>query len=659
MTEFLYASQIQLALDAHENGQPAAARRILGHHRDAFKRYDLLGMEWALLNQSHANLVTTRLAAHEGNIHEILYLPTQKRIVSAGEDGRICIWDAETHQLEQQIEVNNPIHGLAVSKDGNHLAVGTMAITLFDLSTSPPTEKWSVAQPEVVESIAFAPNGEQLVAGTRYAFVATYSTLDGSLINSHDNSGRIPALAYTSNNELLVPVKHDLEDSLRFMTSDFESNRRSIAGIRGFSISPNGLWLAASLQNSRQLDLYGTLRSKLFDRFELPGDSQFVFTVANERLAAGFENGDLRVWNINVSPTGAPSIDRTSALEVQTHEAMITALTFAGNDMLLSGTADGQLKTWSLETSNRWRPTGPVGLVVERMTIHPRENVALAITRSVDSSTSLWRGDLSSDHWYAVPNMQNSPSDIAWSKAGDLAVVSGQQGELTVIGIGKSSPLEMRPLKQHRKENQAPINAVAFTSTGAIAETGSDQSLNIWSPQFELLDTQPLEGTGHCLQIARDKPCLLVGGEFPAIVVYDSAGQRVVTRIPIESDCHDLAWHPFREEFASSHANGNIILWDAREDPSGWKPKHILHGHNAFAQLAFSPDGRTLVSASQDQQVRLWHVNRGASMGRLTRTNGACSHILFGNDNRLLISGDFNVPANIMQWQWQGHKRGT
>jgi len=392
----------------------------------------------------------------------------------------------------------------------------------------------------------------------------------------------------------------------------------------------------------------------------LHGHAGGVYSVAfspdGHTLVTGSKDGTLSQWDlatgreirtlrghatadsVAVSPDGRTVIcasdDHTIKLWDLASDTMIRTLTGHTGDAnsvacspdgrrVLSGSADKTLKLWDLAT----------GEVIRTLTGHTADVCSVAISPdgstgisgSKDGTIKVWNLDTGNEI-RTIASGQIQVLTVAFFPDGRTAVSGGIDGNLSRWNLSTGKNLIAGGLA-----HSGWIVSVAVSPDGhTVLSRGTDNAVKIWNWRVpELI---------HALDMPASN--VAFSPDSRLVAANDKLFRRQNTEIqtlaghtgPVEC----VAFSPDGRTALSGSDDKTLTLWDL----AAGKVLRTFTGHtDGLDSVAFSADGRTALSASDDKTLRLWDLGAGSTIRTFTGHTATVRCAVFSPDGRTALSG--------------------
>jgi eukaryotic-like serine/threonine-protein kinase len=201
----------------------------------------------------------------------------------------------------------------------------------------------------------------------------------------------------------------------------------------------------------------------------------------------------------------------------------------------------------------------------------------------------------------------------------------------------------------------APVRLIAWRPDGAVVLTVSDGKAQRWNAGTGERLGAPLHDKVRTAAWSPDGKFFVTGGADGSVRLWDAAtgdaqGREsrqpdAVQTLAVRPDGRTILTGTGIENTALTGGKNAIRFWDVATGECLGEP--LPHGDAKVVAAAFSPDGRTVVTASSDRSIQRWDVATRSPLGSPLRHKGSIEALAFSPDGRTLAVGGHDRSARL------------
>jgi len=404
-------------------------------------------------------------------------------------------------------------------------------------------------------------------------------------------------------------------------------------GFSSIAVSPEGKRIAAASMRSEDISIWDAESGNVILTFKGHKNkiaAGLVFSPDGQRLvSAGFDN-TIKVWDVS---------NGSEIMSLAGHSESIKSVALSSDGKLIASSGfDKTVRIWDASTGQEIRTLLGHNDFVTSVAFSPDgRHIA---SGSYDHTVRVW--DAAKGEELRSFNVQGRKIiTVSFDPAGRRIAMGCGDGTIKVLNVETGEEVM---LIEGRGWDQSLITQIVFSQDGKRLVSGSyDQTVRIWDAETgqELKKLLGHDGPVYSVAVNPDGTHIASGGVHDVKVWDASTGEELMALHghKVKGAIHSVAFSPDGKSIVSTGSDKTIRIWDAETG----KELRILSGHMwLVCNALFTPDSERIVSGAYDGTVRIWDSATGSQlMTLLGHKENHIESLALSPDGKRIVSGSF------------------
>lgn len=664
-----YTSSLNLASQNFDKAQIIQFVDLLDNLKPQTNQKDLRGFEWYYLwKQAHSDKLTIQ---HDQAVTSVAVSPDGKTLATINSNGRtmssknsVKLWDMATgKELATFPGHKDGTISLAFSPDGKLLATGGLndgSVKLWDVETGKEIHSYRAStgyeggiggKYVTVHSVKFSPDGKTIALFMEPLNCATDETRACTLVG--------------------LSLKVRLLD----VTTGKEIGNLNFGNVRDMAFSPDKKTFATSY-NSDTVKLWDLTNGKELNTLKLDNGwaESIAFSPDGKKLAMGGD--EVRIWDV---------INKGTPRRVGKHKEYVVSVEFSPDGKTLATTGkDRTVKIWDTVAYQELTTIRGHSSSIRSIAFSPDSKTL--VTGSEDKTAKLWdveqflkQSDTVGDSFAFSPNGKTL---VTWDGGWGWRVV-GSENNVMLLDVGN--------FKEFASLNQTDIDSALFSPESKLLITQDAGGVQLWDVNTAQELTNRLQWRKEdnieqiqSVSLAPDGKTLAVGGDKKVNLWNIDKWQKLPPLKGDEGYFTSMAFSPDSKILATVDGKGIIQLWKTTSwqkqttfktneeninyiefsfngeilitrglkgikllNASTGKEEFAIKSKERYTSWAFSPNGKLLALATDDNRVKLWDVAKAQAITTFEGHTDIVFSIAFSPDSKTLATGSADETVKL------------